>query len=695
MLNRLFGGATKLTDDQVSKVTLNVVTNSPLFDELDASLEARAALVNVVAEEKKLNDAIAPLTQIQSADESASEVKELNRKISANIDTYRSGTMQQLIADNLLVNIRKMLQTEEKSMSPDSLNLATFKKDWNKAVETILAEQGLDGEMTSPASVKDLYVNALKAFLQEYQSETGVNKRKIALVREYYNEVIITYVMKNINKVKKPTRKVVMEKLTKLSPPDFIKYLTDELHIELKKTTEIAELLTIINSSTPAIKYSDMVTKLNEFTNNYSAIFGRSISSLKYYLPDIVPAEPTSPFSHYTSNPSEKVKFTEAYNTYQQKIKALNSLSSEQANVALEEGVVTKIFSEEFINQADNDIQSYLNEINKKIILYPTEWQFICSMAKTIADKTYVNALESEISELEQQLAPATTVITLVQAFNKFVQSTNSPLQQELAAIDLAKIIPEVLNSHYSGIEQSITALKGDLAAILAKKKQLEVYIISENIDADVASVLKNSFARALQSINDPQDVHWWGIPNWMHHGENRKETISVTLGEISTLSLQDLVTKIITLFETHSNMGKYGEGLHTNSFDTRLLQLLYNEGTPVGLFRAKLIDIQAVVKESVAKGHSAMVTIPLTDLKGEVVSWQQGPDSNPARMSKQLRQEIRDTAKQNLQDLVTLLSVYKKACEKNLTKMPEIVNVDNVACPLSEFVMEVPQPTP
>ena len=198
-----------------------------------------------------------------------------------------------------------------------------------------------------------------------------------------------------------------------------------------------------------------------------------------------------------------------------------------------------------------------------------------------------------------------------------------------------------------------------------------------------LVSALINHLYRALQMLDSPTGINYFGIMHFFHHGANRKKYILEELNSLmitagNSLSLSTVVMQISRLFEGHVNVGRSGAGLHTNSFDTFLLQFLYNEATPKGLFRSSLAEIfetyplTRMLAQRQAPGlwtaadleqvqNERVSTAGNPTHMGTVVTWLKGPSSNNSlRLLVSSRQRIREEAKLYLYTLCTLVDDFK-----------------------------------
>jgi hypothetical protein len=197
-------------------------------------------------------------------------------------------------------------------------------------------------------------------------------------------------------------------------------------------------------------------------------------------------------------------------------------------------------------------------------------------------------------------------------------------------------------------------------------------------------SALINHLYYALQMLESPKGIHYFGLMHYFHHGADRKTNIlraldSMMLEEGKTLSLDTVVQLVISILESHANGGHFGEGLHTNSYDTFLLQLLFNDCEPRGLFLSTLEEIfrkfpitqlhaanittcSAAVLEQIQNERVSTSTVAKPQTMGLIVRWLRGPDSdNSLRLDVLSRRMIRDQAKLNLISLCNLVNDFKK----------------------------------
>ena len=668
---RLFSSQPGLTEVQKKKTTLNVATNSILFNELNDSLAARAELINVENNLKKLIETIKPLEAQLTANLSAELMQALRDKI---LEHFKTNDLFQRWQQSVI----EEFDTAVKKLLPGN---STFGKEWHHQVSQKLKYE----DRQDISKFANIYVESLKQLIHGYKNKKEINQRKIKIVRDYYNGVIVAFATQNKGRTGN-IRNALLAVLNQNDHGKIENFLKDK---SVSKRKELMKIVGIINPqpADTAMQFDQVVLDLQALSDSYDGPItnGRNdTTSLNYYFANT--KVPSSPFNHVQHNANIKTQFKVSYQTYLEKLEDVDNLCADQLDETKVDEIISAIFSQHPDNVLNlEDAQAYLAKLSKNFVLAQAEWELIVNVAriwvhveKIFAQSAVGSEMSAQYSKLAQALQSQKTVISIflvLQEFTTVVSGQASFLQTHMSTLKASDLLPEVLHDFIvnpnaiAETEANLALLHSESNNTRAKKEAHKKEIIGADIDLHAANVLRNCYARALVLCRDQKS----------DETTTRLAKISDDIGGLSQKSFDQLVELIIDLFELHPNRGIYGEGLLPNSFDTRFLQLLYNEGVPVGLFNSSLVDIQGVSPDF-------LNTLPLSDLKGDVLTWHSGD------LNKQSRKQIRDIAKQNLRDMATLLAAYKEAFASNEKTMPLIVHVDNRARLLSDFVLEQPE---
>jgi hypothetical protein len=198
---------------------------------------------------------------------------------------------------------------------------------------------------------------------------------------------------------------------------------------------------------------------------------------------------------------------------------------------------------------------------------------------------------------------------------------------------------------------------KQHIADLVAQQSQASSQKINKNIDECVANALINSVYRALQLSASPKNL------------ETNRRVLEKLHKLVDTHdSLTNVIHFVISVFDQFENNWARGSDLQRNSLDICLLQLLFNTGTPKGLFESTLAEIQAAYPAHRPSKGVQMSKFPLSDLQGDMVLWLAAPSAgNALRLNHQNCQIVREQTKLNLHSLHSMLQRFKMDATMNV----------------------------
>jgi hypothetical protein len=114
--------------------------------------------------------------------------------------------------------------------------------------------------------------------------------------------------------------------------------------------------------------------------------------------------------------------------------------------------------------------------------------------------------------------------------------------------------------------------------------------VMTDSIDMPLIDLLRAQVLHAAKLYFNPPPEQA-GVMHWLHHGFTGDANILQLIYDLFSPNIKSFSDAMQCL---HESLTRHAQthGLHTNSFDTLLSYVLYNEGKPLGLFHMKLADI-------------------------------------------------------------------------------------------------------
>jgi hypothetical protein len=526
---------------------------------------------------------------------------------------------QELIAE-LHLAFAVLDETVHTSLRAEQKN---FRRRWQQELTMLL-----DISALMLPDIKEIYVKALINVLKKPDG------KKVDLTREYYFKLIMRYIARN--KTTRNPSKEIMKAIRLNLGVIFLEHAQNiSDFMNAKPGVEIqADAKILVESLRKLLTHADVNLVLALLNQLCEVNFYNEYQNLSDRLKQTLDNNPAfnSVFYHLTVE-EQKVE-TE----YQKQIAGIDQL--------VEGKQYTSALVSEFIQNLFNGVDSTL----QAPYLATHELNFIKKIAKVFAQAA---TPVKKVGALQIIVAKATNVLQAHEYITSFVGPVAEiqagsveelltvaelDLPVELQAYDPAAIVS--LMKQLGTDEKKLASLNAEKLAVSARQLDMQV-------DNCVASALINTVYRALQ----------------LSAAAKNKEINKAILEKLDELvechvikpDLNAVVGFIIEIFDQLEKKWLRGYELQINSLDTCLLQLLFNTGTPKGIFNSSLVEIQAAYPGA---GKDALTSkFPLSDLQGEVALWLSAPAAGkPPRLSYQHCQWVREQAKLNLLNLQFLL---------------------------------------
>jgi hypothetical protein len=314
-----------------------------------------------------------------------------------------------------------------------------------------------------------------------------------------------------------------------------------------------------------------------------------------------------------------------------------------QADAVSETNTVIQFLFEE-CNFIENTADYFLEEkIISEVSCYNEEqWLFLLVLAEGAHFSYNLRKLEEEAGELLDHFKNYNTLFTLLPAItdlyneNGFEGFLLSKLQQHVmpASVLLALDIPGLYEDTITRINELntlISQLEKNLKDYIVQSKLTAKTTATDILDYKILARIRASVEYAAY-LYKPQNAKRKGYFYHFFHGSygiNRSNRLENSLGKIDTSNIE----KIKYIAESLSDQRETG-GLRSNSFDTRLLIFLYNEGNPKGLFGLKFSEITRPTMNPTTSGRAEGIATPLFRGKQRLESTS---DRNVIRLATQL----------------------------------------------------------
>ena len=475
--------------------------------------------------------------------------------------------------------------------------------------------------------------NAMIDLLRESKQADMLLEPKMWVTRDYYKTVISHYLRKTIPEAHK---KLMKEELLPAVLDKIVGVLTELLYKPRKdkEASAFASELDRIERKILSSKQRDQLVKLEDvLTANYSnfndfekaivdfrngqysrlyasenvlysllpdtAAYKKKAAEVReikedniYGGDDVVNKAPEPDYFPLLTDKTDKENFASLYAQYNQDLSRvrLTDAQGEELRAQLYPVMVTSVRSA-IQNNCDTGAMDFMVtnlvaiNVSKAVIA-----QVVKVMKEVIAAGREAKSEPTapKLAALDQE----NTVLGLCKKLNNYLDTVkdNSSIRKstvkKLENIQMSQYF-QAMAADMDKINQFEKDLKGypglraDYQKLIDAKEKL-VQVVSDKIDAPVVNLLRAQVLHAAKLYLNPEKTGWM---HNIHHlgstGEANVLNLIQALFSPEVKTLKDAVACIVKF--------KDSKGLHTNSFDTLLSYVLYNEGYPLGLFHTKL----------------------------------------------------------------------------------------------------------
>jgi hypothetical protein len=323
-------------------------------------------------------------------------------------------------------------------------------------------------------------------------------------------------------------------------------------------------------------------------------------------MPDIAPE-----YFPYVKDKDEHESSTDAYKAYQRQLRQVAVTSANNADLHLHHTALANNI-DTAINNNFTDGAMRLLVINLKNVLKVEDHVLaivVAVMVKVLASDRYP---EPEFSDPKfEAIFAETTVLDVVEKLEKYAadkDKNHHELKNSLMLFSARLQVPAALG-----------AVMLDNAKIEKFKNQIKQYHALQveydnaergkfalqneaniRIDRPLIDLLRAQVLHAAKLYFNPAEKT--GFMHERHHPFSERGAV---LNLIHQLFSPTVTTFAVAVNYIRTFMAQQ-KGLHTNSLDTLLSYVLYNEGTPRGLFNLKLSDVMTFNLHRVYPGYKA-----------------------------------------------------------------------------------------
>jgi hypothetical protein len=496
------------------------------------------------------------------------------------------------------------------------------------------------------------YTGALRDSMLQVLVELKENElltpARMRAAQAYYQQIIMHYLRKKIYEAyKKATRldtkhqvlegilKKLQSVLFKLYDKtagysEFAKELKEIVSTEYsmplkdKKDKEYHVTMNLLTGDTSAklmlmedllsdqyIHYSTFEKRMAEFRDKYYSRWQSSLlynllpdtmakavkpksDSLDAMLPDIEPD-----YFPYLKDKDEHTSSRDAYKEYQRQLRQVQFTSANNAELELHRSTLATNIDTAIQNNFTDGAMRLLviNFTNVLKVEHDVLSIIVAVMVKVLDSNKYP---EPEFADPQfEAIFEGTTVLDVVQKLEKYAadkDENHQELRNNLLLLSASLQVPDVLANvmlDSAQIEKFKTQLTQYhlLQAEYDKAERSKFLLqaqVNSLIDRPLIDLLRAQVLHAAKLYFNPAEKT--GLMHKRHHPFSERAAV---LDLIYQLFSPNLTTFAVAVGYIRRFMSQQ-KGLHTNSLDTLLSYVLYNEGTPRGLFNLKLSDVMA-----------------------------------------------------------------------------------------------------
>jgi hypothetical protein len=544
------------------------------------------------------------------------------------------------------------------------------------------------------------YRNALIATLVEFKEDELNTPGRILVARKYYHSIIMQCLREEMYKrfndathLNVNERKGIDDILQKLSallsqddpdgfarelrilanPEKFFNVTVGDKKVKVQILDEKLVEQTIRLNDVLMGNYHNFYQfeqSMMEFRNKrlYSyarATTFRSQSPLYYRLPDLTVEDLNSDHFHEINikagdqqGADRKQVIEQGYRDYQRTLRSVDLPRESQSEIdrykAAISPVIDSVMQRNYDSQAMTACLDYLRDTQQ---LGDNVLRVVTAILMTVlkndtVDRDFIDARVRKILTDEQ------TILGLMSKLNEYgmqqgdshrelrryinLMTERMPLPSALRAISL----DEAEKKKFDKCINEIAVFVNDAAQIEAQKDALKnkaaVDKIPIAIDLPLMNLLRAQVLQAAQLYFNPPDKKGWYHSS--HHPFAERQQVLAMIQQIFSPNVKTFLETVRPLLD----FVKKDNGAHTNSFSTFLSYVLYDEGSPRGLFKMNLSDVLKFPLNQFYPNYSAAdvlyrqtnnitakdvadVTVhlqgylPEHPAKGEVVSWVRG----------------------------------------------------------------------
>jgi hypothetical protein len=372
-----------------------------------------------------------------------------------------------------------------------------------------------------------------------------------------------------------------------------IKLLTPKAHIE-----NILELDKLISAS--YYNFNHFQATMLDFRKNqhYRMTMGRK-NYFYSVLPDLA-AESNGKHFPLIDNKNENEHYMSTYRQYNTQVRAVGLPPAKLNELAeLHTIIISNIDATIKNNYVDGAIK--LMALNLKNVVGIDEnvlGSIVAIMAKVLGGDHIVSndVMDAKLIEILKE----TTVLSIIEKLEQYAaagSNRHQELRNHISFLINQLSIPPELNDllrnplRVAQFKEEIVeynSLKQQAANVEATKKELQ-QAVTDRIDIPLIKLLRAQVLHAAKLYFNPSEKP--GMLHWFHHGFSGDASVLQLLYDLFSPNIQNFSDAVQCVTNTLARHAE-GKGLHTNSFDTLLSFILYNEGTPLGLFKMKLADV-------------------------------------------------------------------------------------------------------
>jgi hypothetical protein len=359
--------------------------------------------------------------------------------------------------------------------------------------------------------------------------------------------------------------------------------------------------------------FSKFEKRMMEYRNKQYSSW-KKLSVLYGLLPDTMAkasaskepiADDMTPFNEadhfpYVKDKEEHKLFSDAYKDYQRRLRTVDfTADNDVASKAYRAAVATNINTAIQNNFSDGAMRVLV--INLKNVLNVEDdvlGIIVAVMVKVLASDRYPEPAFSDPKF--DAIFNETTVVGIFEKLDKFTAERHTgyrELKDHLAIFALDSHIPDVLANLIADkarVEKFKVEIKQyhTLQAEYDKAERSKAALqdaANHQIDSSLVDLLRAQVLHAATLYFNPAEKP--GLMHGLHHSSSGRESVLALIHQLFAPGVQTFAAAVGHLRAFMARQ-KETKGLHTNSFDTLLSYVLYNEGSPRGLFNLNLSDV-------------------------------------------------------------------------------------------------------